>query len=162
MGAKYKTMSDSKSGTTLFLAGGIVLLTAAVVLYFVLKEPPTPELLKTKATSYLKSISVNKVYEAFELESVCGKVPLARYQEAIGKQFDLDRKPMFRDISTDLAIVKGNDATVKWQVTLYFADKERTELRDGVMNFHHYDKGWLKEPDEALQALLKEQEAPTE
>jgi hypothetical protein len=158
MGAKYKTRSDSKSGTYLFLAGGVALLTAAVILYIVFKEPPAQELLKEKTASYFRSIADKKVYEAFDLESIRGKVPLARYEEAISKQFEFDRKSLIRNIYTEPAVVTGNDATVKWRIDVYYTDKERAEMKEGVMKFHFYDNGWRKEPDETLQKLLDEQQ----
>jgi len=159
MGAKYKTMSDSKSGTYLLLAGGVALLTLAVILYIVFKEPPPQEFLKAKAASYFRSIADKKTYEAYDLESIAGKVPLARYEEAIGKQFEFDRKPLIKGIFTESAVVTGNNATVKWRLDLYYTDKERAEMKEGVMTFRRYDKGWRKEPDEALQKLLDEQTA---
>ena len=154
MGAKYKTRSDSKSGTYLFLAGGVALLAVAVILYIVYREPPAPELLKMKAASYFRSIADKKVYEAYDLESISGKVPLARYEEAIGKQFDFARKPLIKNIYTEPAVVTGNDATVKWRIDMYYVDTERAEMKEGVMKFHFYDNGWRKEPDEALQKIL--------
>ncbi|MBN1808413.1 MAG: hypothetical protein JW909_05055 [Planctomycetes bacterium] len=162
MNPRYGQGPKKTGGLYLALAGGVVLVIAVVILVVVFKKPPAPEGLKLMVEDYFKAVEKKELHKAYEIERLRGELHLARYVEAMEKEYELkDQVVVFKTITVSPAQVTGTEATVDWGLDIYDSKTERTTNKRGRFKFIKHKDGWQKEPGDFLLEALEEQKKLT-
>jgi len=151
----YGVKSDGKTGLYIGLAAGVIVVFIIVILAIKMKSPPPQEALKIAVEDYFKGLQNKEYYKAYEIESVNPNLPLAYYQAAIEKKYDLkDRNIAYKSIIVQPAVITGLDAKVAWSVDEFDEKAMRTSNIQGEFTFHKDKSGWKKDPDDSLTKAL--------